>query len=237
MNFKDAGFIVGMIALAVIIALGAWFGLFSPALASKTEADVAAAEAAEFNDLLEIQLAQKQAEAQKLPEYEAQLVEMSTEFPQQDLLAEVRRDIDAVFLPLGVIVDVDALVKPEVVAPGSLSLVAPATAAGRVSYVEGLQFQDLYVASITLTVKGDLPTILRGVSALQMDQERYYLVESLQSAGDADDTGAASYSMKISYFVLFDSTSEDDPGVTSAADQVPQDLTLGSMFVPVVPAE
>lgn len=234
---KDAGFTLGMIALAIVISLGAWFGLISPTFTAKSEAEAAAEEAREFNMLLETQLLQKRAEAQKLPELEATLAGIQEELPRQDLLAEVRRDLNATFAEYGVAITSDSLVKPSLVVPGSLSHAGVAAASGRPSYYDGLNFQDLYSATIDLRLEATPGGIIRAISDLQMDQERYYLVEGFQSLTDPDESGVRGYAIRVTYFILVDHTSDVDPGATSDDVRVPTDVKLGPIFVEVPAAE
>jgi hypothetical protein len=217
MKYRDAGFILGAAFLAIVIAMASYFLLFSPVLAARADAMEAQEAAVAFNQTLEIQLIQKQAEAAKMPEFEEQIAEIATQLLPRDDLAQVRRDIDAIMVAEGVVVTVDAANPPVLVTSESISLASQAYTVGRVSYVEGLAFRDVYQTQMQLTLEGPYANIVRAIAKLQFNEGRYLLVSDL----DIDEAVRlapelpATFRIKINYFTLFDPELGIDPGSNS----------------------
>ena len=242
MKSQNAGFVLGAIVLAAIIAVAVYFLLLSPALAQRADA-LARQEAAQtFNESLELQLATKKAEAERLPEYKESLEEIQVQFAPREDIAAVRRVIDTIAVDSAVRVTVDSFAPAELAPPNVIALSTAAAAVGRVSYVEGLAFQDLYATQVTLTVSGTYADVMRAIARLQMDEEsRYFLIDALAVNMGPDGTPETATTAEITahFFTIFDAASGINPGINSGNIDPDTGLPLppvdpGDAFLPPV---
>lgn len=219
MKNRDAGFVLGAVAIGAIIAILSYYFLFAPALAAQSEAVAAAEESRAFNDTLEIQLAAKQAEFERLPEYEALIEEIATELPPRDDLAAFRRDINEIISDEAIVVTIDAANPAVLVEPGLVSLAPQAYAVGRESYIEGLVFQNTYQTQLQVTLFGPYLGVMNAIGRLQLHEGRYYLIAGVDLV-DASRTAPAEPAtvvITMHSFTLVDAASGIDPGTNSGS--------------------
>lgn len=211
---KDPAFILGLIAVAAIIAIAAYFLLISPALMAMTEAAQRKEDAAAFNTTLEIQLAQYEAEFAKLPEIEAEIDEIHDAFSQREDLAAVRRAIYPILAGESLRLTEENVALPVLVTPGGLSLAAAASAVGRESYIEALTFQDLYATEYEIAFSGQYVNLMRALAKIQMHEGRYFLIGGFEAKADEElNDGTFDVRLTIMVFTLADAGGAIDPGV------------------------
>ena len=127
-NSKNAGFLLSIIAIAALVAVVAYMFLIRPSLDSISQSKAAEEAATTFNETLEIQLLQYQADFDKLPETQAQIDEIQTAFAPQEDVAEIRRQIYSLLGAEGLVFHTDNVTNPTLSVPGLLFL-QPAAAA------------------------------------------------------------------------------------------------------------
>jgi len=164
--------------IALIIAAIAWFLAIGPKLSSAQAAREETATQEDMNDLLELTLAQRQGEAQDLPDMERQLFWIRDILPPTEDCPSVRRLIDDAIAGKGVDVTVDSL-QPPFIVPGGLSLAAPMERVGLTSAIEGMVFTTLEATRISVELSGDPYKIMDALYEMQFSEHRYFLVEGL----------------------------------------------------------
>lgn len=238
---KDLGFMVGMAFLALVIAAAAYLLLISPALATRSAAMEAEESARNFNENLELRIAQYRVEAQKLPEIEAQIAEIRTQFTPQENVPVVRRDIARILAAEAITLESETVSLPGLVVPGQTVLAPSAYAVGRESYTDPLVFQDLYGTAIDMQWQGAYSSIVRAIAQLQMSEDRYYLVSNFTITPDTEaGEGIYDATVQVYFFTLVDQVSGIDPGSNQTTvdpetgERVP-DAQPGDALRPLVP--
>lgn len=240
MKSGNAGFVLGALVLAAIIAAGAYFLLFSPALAAGSQAREDLQEAREFNELLELQILQKRAEFGRMDEYLDQIEEISSEIPATEQTATMRRQINAILAAESLQIRRDNLTDAAVVVPGQVILAPAAYAVGRESYVDGLVFRDLYATTIDYTVQGQYANVWRAIARLQMYEDRYFLLTSVSILAPSGEVpnGGVEANLQIQIFTLYDPASGADvgAGVDPNSDDLIDPVMPGDILTPRFPA-
>ena len=215
-NSKNAGFLLSIIAVAAVVAVAVYMFLMRPALDATAESKAAAEAASAFNDTLEIQLVQYQADFEKLPETQEKIALIQEGFAPQEDVAEIRRQIDELLTAEGLVVKSDSVTGPLLSLPGSQFLQPAAAAVGRTSYTDGLTYTDLYVTSFELEFLGSFDSVIRAIARLQMNEGRYFLVSAIDAAQIEGSPGTYNAKITVQVFTLVDPTGTIDPGTNSA---------------------
>jgi hypothetical protein len=220
MKGQNTAWVLGAFALGAVLAALMYVFLISPALAARAEAAEATAAARDQNEFLELRLLQYQADYEKLPEMREQVEEIYAQFSVREDVAQVRRDLEALLTPLGVSVVVDNVGDPILVTPGVISLAQPAASVGRVSYIEGLTFTDLYSSNFDMTISGPYEQVIKAIAMLQLHEGRYFLVHEVDivPVGVAARDTPASALLDMEFFTMFDAATGVDPGSNSGSE-------------------
>lgn len=246
MKSRDAGFILVLVAAAAIIATAVFMLLIQPAMTATSEAQALAQESKDFNDTLELRLAQYEADFAKLPETREQIATIQEAFAPQEDIPAVRRAIDEILGSESLTLRNDNYGLPLLVTPGTVFLEPSAQAVGRTSYVDGLTFQDLYSTTINLEFSGQYDNIVRAIAKMQMGEGRYLLVRSMEMrSNDEAADGTLIATLELVFFTLVDPTHKIDPGTNSAdfdpetgepVPTSPPGSALSGAAVPVAPS-
>lgn len=125
---RSLGWIAGTAVLVVLILVGTYFLLYQKR-AEATEQTLLEVEAARSqNDLLEIQVAQLAADAEKMPEYEAALEALGLQIPAEPMLPEITDLISSVATQTTVtVMQISPSGAVNVVPPAQPTVAAPPT--------------------------------------------------------------------------------------------------------------
>jgi len=219
MKNKNAGF-VALAALAAILVGGiAYMFLFKPLMDSRQAALEETESVVDFNSTLEIKLAQYKKEYSLMPEYEEQIADIATHLTPQEDLASVREKLAATYTRYNLTVKVENVQPATLMEPLQMMLGPAAAAAGRESYVDGVEFTDLYQTFYEVELEGTSNDILMAVGDLQLQEGRFVLVQGvdIQSAGDAEQPDLYTGQLRFYVFTLVDPTAQLDPGGFTAA--------------------
>jgi len=219
MKNKNAGF-VALAALAAILVAGiAYMFLFKPLMDSRQEALEETESVVDFNSTLEIKLAQYKKEYSLMPEYEEQIADIATHLTPQEDLPSVREKLESTFTRYNLTVKVENVQPATLMEPLQMMLGPAAAAAGRESYVDGLEFTDLYQTFYEVELEGTANDILMAVGDLQLQDGRFVLVQGveIQDSGDAEQPDLYTGQLRFYVFTLVDPTAQLDPGGFTAA--------------------
>lgn len=215
MKSKDAGFILSLVLGAAVLAVVAFMFVIRPALNTTSEAREQEEASRSLNDTLMIQIAAYKADFEKLPDTKAQIEEIQGDIHPREDVASVRLQITEILAAEGVRLERDNVSLPMLMSPGSLYLGGAAAAVGRESYVDELQFKDLYVTSFDLEFSGDLNQIVRTIARLQMNEDRYFLVSVFEARSEDQVPGGYVAHVKVDVFTLIDPALTVDPGINA----------------------
>lgn len=95
MSAKSTAWIIGTVLASVVVGAIAWFALINPQFESAAEVRDQAAEAASYNEILELNIARLRAEDAKIPEYEQQIAKVREKIPVELDLPAVTRTLAA----------------------------------------------------------------------------------------------------------------------------------------------
>lgn len=221
---KNTGLTVVVALVAILATIGAYFLLFQPALNERSEALDALETQKDFNETLETRVATLQAKYEKMPELEAELEQVQTEFPPNENAGDVRALINELAQRTGVTIVSDSLSIPQPVVPAG-SLAAAAADVGKESYTEGLTVNGLYATTMEIEATGTQAAVSRFVAELQLGNHRYFYAMvseiTLLYGADPQTLEAAAVvvetplKMRVTFFTMLDETSQQ-PRETAA---------------------
>ncbi|GEA88802.1 hypothetical protein [Cellulomonas cellasea] len=192
---KKSTWIGGTAFVAVAMLAAAWFLLVSPTVATASESREQTESVRAQNDLLELQLAQLEADFAKLPEHKAELAALRVQIPTRAELAAFLRQLDEVAKASGVTVmsvtpsaptavvpavSVAAPVAPATTEPAEGGATDPATTAPAPAGPAPLT--GFVQVPVSITVLGGYEPTLAFVDALQR-ASRLFLVTGLRATG------------------------------------------------------
>ncbi|WNM25779.1 hypothetical protein [Demequina capsici] len=200
---------VGTLFIVLLLAIGAWFLLFSPSLDARAEAIDQTAAANDQNDLLQTQLDGLLADYARLDEINAGLDAVHVDLPVREDLESVRSTINDTANAYGItIVDLTAGA-PYNVDPSTLVLADAAAAVGKESTVDGLTFTSLVATPMQLTVEGSYTKVLGALTDLQLGDHRFVYVAT--SEIKETEVGSGVYDGTFSLDVFTYVTADVDP--------------------------
>lgn len=234
-------FVAGMIALAVVIGGAVYYVAYKPLMDAKSEALTRLEEAADFNDMLRIQLAAKKREAELVPQFESEIQAIQVAFPPYEDPISLRNELEALFISESVSVASIKETRPRVIAPATVDLQLPAAAVGVVDETHLLQFEGLLATDYEFEVLGEYSKFVKAIARLQMDTGRYFLVHPVKyEFSQSEGLTYVSASFKVTAFTLVDPASGFNPAVPPSAldgeGQSQPPYLGGSVLQPPVPA-
>ena len=154
-----------------------------------------------------------------MPEYEEQIADIATHLTPQEDLPSVREKLESTFTRYNLTVKVENVQPATLMEPLQMMLGPAAAAAGRESYVDGLEFTDLYQTFYEVELEGTANDILMAVGDLQLQDGRFVLVQGveIQDSGDAEQPDLYTGQLRFYVFTLVDPTAQLDPGGFTAA--------------------
>lgn len=189
MKTSNAGIILGLVVVVLLATVLAWFGLYSPALAARTDAQEQTLAAQDQNDILETQLGVLKLDYAQLPALAAELEAVRTDLPLRQDLAGVRNILQAAFDSYDVTLVNSSVGDATLVDPGTQSLVDAAAEVGTTPPSDGASFGSLVATPITVTVQGEYRRVAGMLTELQLGEHRFLYVESssIVASGDEDE--------------------------------------------------
>ncbi|WNM28674.1 hypothetical protein RN607_06620 [Demequina capsici] len=180
MRRSNTDITIGTLFIALLLAIGAWFLIFSPALDARAFAIEQTSATNDQNELLQTQLDGLLADYARLDEINADLAAVRVDLPVREDLESVRSTINDTANAYGItVVDLSASA-PAVVDPSHLVLADAAAAVGKESVVDGLTFTSLVATPMQLTVEGDYAKVLGALTDLQLGDHRFVYVATSQ---------------------------------------------------------
>lgn len=211
-------FLVGMVALALLIGGLAYYFGYRPLLEAKSEAIERREAAEERNDFLRLQIATKTAEAKKVPEYEAEIAEIQIAFPPTLDMVGVKQELEEILALEGLTATALEDQGRRYLNPGEVDLQAAAGQVGRMSSVHELQFEGLVANEFKFQVSGPWDGFIRFMARLQLDTDRYFLVSPIEF--DSELSGESVHvdaTFSLTVFTVLDDTLGLDPLVPPSA--------------------
>lgn len=219
MKGKNTGFILLAMLAAILVAGIAYMFLFKPMLDTRQEAMEETESVHSFNATLNLRLAEYQRDWALMPQFEEEIAQIGTQLVPQEDLPGLRERLAATFDKYELVANIDNVSPATLVAPGTLSLAIPAAVVGRESYIEGLEFANLYQTSLRVEVLGTQTQILLAAGDLQLQEGRLLVVQSLEMTAQPTEERPDLYrgSFVVIVFTLVDPANGLDPGGLVAA--------------------
>lgn len=214
MKSKNTGFILLAMLAAILVAGVAYMFLFKPMLDARQEALEEAESVRSFNDTLNIRLAEYQRDWALMPEFEAEIAQIATQLVPQEDISGLRDRLAFTFAKYELAANIENAEPAILVEPGLVSLVSPAAAVGRTSYVEGLEFANLYQTSVQIEVLGTEDQILLAAGDLQLQEGRLLVIQNLAVVAQPTEERPDLYrgTFVVVFFTLVDPENGLDPG-------------------------
>lgn len=212
MKTSNAGIILGLVVVVLLATVLAWFGLYSPALTARSDAQEQTVAAQDQNDILETQLEVLKLDYAQLPALAAELEAVRVDLPLRQDLAGARTILQSAFDAYGVTLVNSSVGDPMLVDPATQSLADAAAQVGTEAPSDGASFGNLVATPITVTVQGEYRRVAGVLTELQLGEHRFLYVES-SSIVEAGEEDANLYTGEFSFHVFTYVNENVDPTV------------------------
>lgn len=189
---KTTAWVAGAGVVALVIGAGAWFGVIEPTFAAASDKLKDASDQRDHNDMLEMQIAQLEKEAEHLEDYRSELGDLRTQIPLTSDLSEALQQIEAQAAAAGVTITAHTSGSPTQYTPPAPEPTATPTpeptetadsSEGSDSSSDSTQdaaaASDLYQMAFTVTTVGTYDQTVAFVDGLQLQMERLFVVSGL----------------------------------------------------------